>query len=268
MNAREKVKEYYDTHYKDEDRRLDDQPFEIPVMMHFIEKYLSGGQYIFDSACGTGRIAEIMLEKGFKMGLNDLSDCNVELSNKRLSKYENLLFCNQADAVNSEDWKRESWDAIFILGPLYHLINRENRLKVLRLAAGSVKKGGYVFSSFMTRTSAMVFGLKDNPEGILQPMGVNELWATGTDENFVMGTEWFENGYFSNPVEINPLITEAGLTPLHLAGAEGIFGERLELYHNLPENLKKPWMDFVIGHCEDPNMVNLSKHLLSVAVKK
>ncbi len=169
--------------------------------------------------------------------------------------------------MNSNDWKREPWDCIFILGPLYHLINREKRLDVLKKAADSVKEGGYIFSSFMSRTAAMVFGLKENPEGILLPNGVRELWSTGTDENFVMGTEWFENAYFAHPDEIEPLLLDAGLTPLHLAGAEGVFGERFELYHDLPEKLKKPWMDFVVEHCENINTLNLSKHLLSIAVK-
>ncbi len=84
MNAREKVRKYYDSHYKDEDRRLDEHPFEIPVTMHFVDKYLKGGERIFDVACGTGRIAKILLDKGFKLGLNDLSEKNISLSKERL----------------------------------------------------------------------------------------------------------------------------------------------------------------------------------------
>jgi hypothetical protein len=113
----------------------------------------------------------------------------------------------------------------------------------------------------------MVYGVKNNPRGILHPDGVEMLWRTGADERFVEATDLFVSAYFSHPEEINPLIEKAGLEPLHLAGVEGIFGERFELYHQLEERLKKPWMDFIIKHCEDPYMVCQAKHLLSVARK-
>jgi hypothetical protein len=66
---------------------------------------------------------------------------------------------------------------------------------------------------------------------------------------------------------VNSLIVQTGLEPLHLAGVEGIFGERFELYHNLDEYLQNDWMDFIIQHCEDPHMINQAKHLLSISQK-
>jgi SAM-dependent methyltransferase len=68
------VRKYYNDHIKDEDRRLDEHPFEIPVTMHYVAKYLEPGGSIFDVACGTGRIAGLLLEKGYHLGLSDLSD--------------------------------------------------------------------------------------------------------------------------------------------------------------------------------------------------
>ncbi len=185
----------------------------------------------------------------------------------RLQHNRDVLFIDNNDALNSNNWNKVKWDGILILGPLYHLQRKENRLKVLELAYRHVKPGGYVFSSFMTRIGAMVYGIKNNPKGILHPDGARLLWKTGTDKRFVEDTEYFVNAYFSQPEEINPLIEKAGLEPLHLAGVEGIFGERFELYHQLDENLKKPWMDFIIKHCEDKRMVYQAKHLLSVARK-
>ena len=265
----EKVRKYYNEHVDAEDQRLDAHPFEIPVLLHFVGKYLSPGDFIFDVACGTGRIARELLSKGYFMGLNDLSDRNVELVKERMGTNRNILFIECSDALESTGWKRKNknWDAIFILGPLYHMISKERRLEVLRLAREHVKEGGYVFSAFMTRMGALVYGLKHNPGGILYPDGAKKLWETGTDDRFVEATEWFTHAYFAHPEEVNPLIEQAGLEPLHLAGVEGIFGERFELYHQLDNNLKKAWMDFIIENCEESHMINHAKHLLSVARK-
>ena len=267
MPDNERVREYYNDHVGDEDKRLDRHPFEVPVTLHFVDRYLRPGQKIFDVACGTGRIASLLMNRGFYVGLNDLSDKNIELSRNRLDGRGHTLFIGRADALDSPDWGKESWDAVFILGPLYHLLSFDKRLTVLGLARRYLRPGGFVFSSFMTRIGALVYGLKHNPQGILYPDGARKLWEEGTDNSFVMATEWFTDAYFAQPEEVNPLIREAGLEPLHLAGAEGIFGERFELFHNLDATLKKLWMDFTIDHCEDPHMVNQAKHLLSVARK-
>ncbi|MFW5707948.1 MAG: class I SAM-dependent methyltransferase, partial [Bacteroidota bacterium] len=208
------VKKYYNEHVNDEDKRLDEHPFEIPVTMHFVKKYLTPGSTIFDVACGTGRIAKLLLNKGYFVGLNDLSEKNIELVRERLGSHRNIIFTESSDAMESTRWEHTTWDCIFILGPLYHMISKENRLKMLKLAFDNLKPGGYLFSSFMTRTGALVYGAKHNPKGILYHDGAKKLWETGTDNHFVEDTEYFTNAYFAHPEEINSLIEQVGLKPL------------------------------------------------------
>lgn len=266
-SSTENVRDYYNEHSADEDRRLDEHPFEIPLTMHFVKKYLIPGNSVFDVACGTGRIASLLLNKGYYVGLNDLSDQNVKLVENRLASHQNVLFIDRSDALESKMWEHKPWDCIFVLGPLYHILSKERRLQMLEKAYEYLKPGGFLFSSYMTRTGALVYGLKHNPKGILFPDGAKKLWETGTDDRFVEGTEYFTHAYFAHPEEINPLIEKAGFVPLHLAGAEGFFGERFELYHSLDDHLKQEWINFVIENCEDDHLLQLSKHLLSVARK-
>ena len=260
-----KVKEYYNQYIAYEDRRLEENVFEIPVTMKYIEKYVRPGDKILDVACGTGRYAKLLLENGYRLGLNDLSEKNMELTLERTGKHPGILHASVSDALKADIWDAEQWDAILLLGPLYHLIQRKNRLKVLKKAHLAVREKGIVFSAFMSRTAALLYGIKNNPSGILRPDGAVRLWETGSDKEFVEGTRWFTHAYFSFPEEIDPLIREAGLNPLHLAGVEGIFGENMELFHQLEEELKSKWMRFVMDHCEDIHMVQSSKHLLSIS---
>ena len=260
------VKKYYNDHINFENQRLKENPFEIPITLKYIEKYLNPGEKILDIACGTGNYAEILLGKGFQLGLNDLSEENMELTQKKVKNHSKLLQTSVSDALNADIWGKELWDAVLILGPLYHLTSVDNRLKILKNAKKYVKQGGFIFSAFMSRTAAMLYGLKNNPEGIQEKQGVFSLWKKGTDENFVEGTEWFTNAYFSFPEEINPFLKKAGLKPLHLIGIEGIFGENMNLYHKLkPKKLKEQWFNFILDHCEDKHLVNYSKHYLSVS---
>ena len=211
-----RVKQYYEHHIYQEDKRLEYNIFEIPVTFRYIEKYLKAGDKILDIACGTGNYAEKLLSKGYLLGLNDLSEKNMELTLKRTGDHPNLIHSSVSDALDADIWGKEIWDAVLILGPLYHLTDVRSRLRLLEMAGNYVRTGGYIYLAFMSRTAALKYGLKNNPEGISKPGGARKLWRKGTDDNFVEGTEWFTNSYFSFPEEIRPLVTAAGLDLLHL----------------------------------------------------
>ncbi len=258
------VREYYNDHILEEDQRLEENPFELPVTFRFIDKYVKPGDRVLDMACGTGRYARELLDRGCRIGLNDLSENNMALTLQRTGNHPLILHSEVSNALHSEIWDAEPWDAILLLGPLYHMADRNNRLAILERARKTVRKGGYVFTAFMSRTAALLYGLKHNPEGIHSDWGAFQFWYSGTDDEFIEGTKWFVNAYFSFPEEVEPLVREAGLEPLHLAGIEGVFGENMHLFHRLGDDLQQAWMNFMIEHCEDIHMVQASKHLLSV----
>lgn len=261
------VEMYYDQMSQEEDKRLDKHVFELPFTLQYIEKYLNKGSKILDIACGTGRYAEKLLEKGYYVGLGDISEKNIELTRKRVGYDKHILGIEKADALDSDLWYQEDWDAILLLGPLYHLISRHMRLRIMHKAYDYVNPGGYVFTAFMNRTLALIYGMKNNPTAISDEHEVERLWKSGNDEHFVEGTPWFSHAYFAFPEEINPLLKDCNLKPLHLIGLEGIFGERFENFHLMDSEIQKKWMDFTFKHCEDPHLIEHSKHLLSISRK-
>lgn len=258
------VRAYYNEHVLEEDKRLEKNVFELPVTFKYIDKYIHAGDRVLDISCGTGKYAEMLLERGCLLGLNDLSEKNMSLTLDRLGHREGILHTDVSDALYSGIWNREQWDAILILGPLYHMSERSERLNLLRKAKESVRPGGTIFLAFMSRTAALLYGIRNNPAGITRTWGALQFWYTGTDDEFIEDTKWFVNAYFSFPEEIDPLVTEAGLEPMHLAGIEGIFGEHMKLFQRMDPDLQKHWMDFAISQREEPHMIQVSKHLLSV----
>lgn len=262
------VEKYYNEHVQAEDNRLNWHAFEMPITLHYIEKYVLNGGKILDIACGTGKYAVELLKRNYLLGLNDLAEKNMELTMHRVSRDSRILYTGRADALESHLWNKKKWDAILLLGPLYHYTDHKHRIELLKKSEESLKPGGYIFAGFMNRNQAMVYGLKNNPEGIFKKDGAYTLWEKGHDSSFIESTEYFKHAYFSKPQEINPLIRESGLVPLHLIGCEGIFGERFELYHQMNKRLKKAWYEFILKHCEDEGMVYCSKHLLSISMRR
>ncbi len=261
------VKKYYDTHFQAEDQRLAHHVLELPLTLEYIEKHVPKNGKILDLACGTGWYADALLKRDYFLGLNDLSEENTRLTKERVGDSKKVLFSSTADALELDIGPKEAWDAVLLLGPLYHLKDEKARLQLLQKARDAVIPGGVVFSGFMSRAAAMVFGMKHNPGGIFNKDGARGLWETGTDTQFVEGTRWFINAHFVFPEEVNPMVQKAGLHPVHLVGIEGIFGERMELFHAMEPDQKEAWREFIHENCEDTHMVNLSKHLLSVSRK-
>jgi len=60
------------------------------------------------------------------------------------------FIAEEADARNINR-ANESADVVLIMGPLYHLIDREDRMKVLREAYRVLKKGGILVAVAITK---------------------------------------------------------------------------------------------------------------------
>ena len=60
-----------------------------------------------------------------------------------------------ADARDMASVPESDFDAVLLMGPLYHLVLRDNRLKALREALARLKPGGVVFSGLVSRFGIM-----------------------------------------------------------------------------------------------------------------
>lgn len=261
------VRDYYDHNREAEDARLESHSLEMPHTLHYIRKYVPQGARILDLACGTGHYAKVLAADGYRLGLNDLSPANTELCAKRLGSNPAVEFIHTGDARGFPFERYQKWGAILLLGPLYHMRQAERRLSLLKSCREALVPGGMLYSAFMSRAGALVFGIKHKPEAIISGNNVQDLWNKGHDDAFTEGTETFVHAQFDHPAEVNGLIRKAGLECLHLAGMEGVFGERFGLFNSLGPGIKEKWLEFVIRNGEDPAMLHASKHLLSVAQK-
>lgn len=259
------VASYYNEHVTEEGGRLDYNELEMPQTLRFVRKYIKRGAKILDLACGTGRYASVLLEMGYKLALNDISEKNVELVKNKFGKNKNIISIERSDAIDSGFLQKPGWDAILLLGPLYHMPDKTARLNMLKCSGNALSAKGYLFSAFMSRVHAFIYGLKQEGFDISDGNSLAELWDKGRSDNIKNAGGWLRYTYFDFPEVVNPLITEAGLKPLHLIGIEGLFGERMELYHKMNKKLKSRWMKFIMDHCEDLHMIEQSKHLLSIS---
>lgn len=116
-----------------------------------------------------------------------------------------------------------SFDAALLLGPLYHLTDRDDRVVALREAARAVRPGGPVFAAAISRFASLFDGLA---RGFLFDPEFRRIvhtdLATGQHRNDRNLPHWFTTSYFHHPDELRQECLDADLDVLEVVGVEGL----------------------------------------------
>lgn len=120
------------------------------------------------------------------------------------------------------DLGNESADAVLMLGPLYHLVDREERMRVLREARRVLKPHGVLIAAGISRFASLIDGVAS---GLLRDPVFRDIVArdieTGRHENPTSHPEYFTTAYFHRPEELRDEIGEAGFTGVQVLAVEG-----------------------------------------------
>jgi SAM-dependent methyltransferase len=162
-----------------------------------------------------------------------------------------------------------SADAVLLLGPLYHLVERADRLAAWREAGRVVRSGGVVIAATISRFASMLDGLArnllDRPEFIDVILG--DL-ATGRHRNLANVPGWFTTAYFHHPDEPTVEATEAGLRVDRVVLVEGPLWMLDRLTEILADEVRTTQVLDLLRQVEtEPSLFGSSSHLLTVAYR-
>ena len=107
-----------------------------------LSRYIDGGKVIYDIGGGIGMYAAWLAKKGNEVHLIELAENAVEYAKANMMQDCHFIAeTGNALKVNRLD---ESADVVLLMGPLYHLRNRGERLQALSEALRVLKKGGQI----------------------------------------------------------------------------------------------------------------------------
>ncbi|MGH2746492.1 MAG: class I SAM-dependent methyltransferase [Actinomycetota bacterium] len=163
-------------------------------------------------------------------------------------------------------WEDDSGDTVLLLGPLYHLTERDERLQALRETYRVLHPGGLAvvaaISRFASTYDGLVSGFLDDEyfEKIVE-RDVRE----GQHRNPSRRPGWFTTAYFHLPDELAAEISGAGFEDVEVLAVEGPGW----LVPDLQERLDDPErLDRLLGVIErverEPSLLGASAHLLAI----
>lgn len=168
---------------------------------------------VFDVGGGPGRYAYWLAAQGYVVHLIDGVPLHIEQAQQLAAKesLHPLASLGVGDA-RKLDIADASGDAVLLMGPLYHLTERQDRLTALREARRILKPEGLVFavgiSRFTSALDGLVSGYMNDPEFVRI---VQQDLVDGQHRNPRNHPAYFTTTFFHAPQELQQEMEEAGL---------------------------------------------------------
>lgn len=174
---------------------------------------------VADVGGGPGKYALWLATLGYSVEHRDVVPAHVE--QLRTAAAPGLEFRSEIGDARRLDLGHESMDAVLLLGPLYHLRKRADRLEALRQARKVLRPGGFLFISAISRWAARLDGVLKKRIYLEYPEAealVAQVERTGYIPPLFPGDF---SGYSHRPAQLRSEVSRAGLEVMDLVGLEG-----------------------------------------------
>ena len=258
---------YLEEHYNkyDEDGRLLSRHGQVEYLttMRYIEACLEGisAPGILEVGAGTGRYSVTLAKQGFRVTAVELVEHNLEILRSKLDGTEPIttLLGNALDLSPLSD---NAFDLTMLLGPMYHLYTKEEKLKALSEAVRVTKPGGHI----------MVAYCMNDPTVIQYVFGLNHLREV-MDLN-MLTSDWH---CISEPKDIFEMVRTEEIADLDasvpvkrikLVAADGAANYMRECIDAMDDEVFAKWMEYHFTICERQDLIGASHHTLDILRKE
>ena len=220
---------------------------------------------ILDVGGGPGRYAIELSARGYSVTLTDLSEGCLQLSKaKAAERPVELTDVVQADARDLSQFASDSFDAVLLLGPLYHLLTASDREQAVSESLRVLRPGGRILAAFISRFGPFRHAAAFDPAWALcQTEYALSILATGVHDR----GSGFPNAYFAHPSEVAPSMERHGVTTDALIGCEGAVSMNEDLVNELTGEDWDTWVDLNYRIASDPAALGCAEHLLYIGTK-
>ncbi len=260
---------YYGSEFDEDDRlvgRSGQGVLEFERTQQIVGEHVPAGSRIIDIGGASGLHAAALAERGDTVVLIDPVPSHVEAA-CRYGTFTAKL--GDARSLPEDD---DSFDAAMLLGPLYHLVDRRDRLRAWGEAIRVVRPGGWIFAAGISRLSAMAWVTVIGPSIELATSGkatprssYPEKWRRLIEDGAgELGHGGFPGGHFHLADDLEEEALEAGLHDVRVIGIEGPGAQAIEISRSHDPLLIAAARTLAEAFESPPGLRDLSPHLLAL----
>lgn len=256
------LEEYYNNY--DEEGRLLSRHGRVEYLttVKYINECLSGipDPEILEVGAGTGRYSVSLAKQGYSVTAVELIPHNLEILKSKLSGTERLE-AMQGNAMDLSALSDSAYDLTMILGPMYHLYTREDKLKALSEAVRVTKPRGYILVAYCM----------NEPTVIQYVFGLNKLHEVMDLK--MLTPDWH---CISEPKDLFELVRTEDIAALDekvpverikLVATDGAANYMREYIDAMDDETFEKWMDYHFATCERSDLIGASHHTLDILRK-
>jgi ubiquinone/menaquinone biosynthesis C-methylase UbiE len=219
---------------------------------------------VYDLGGGTGVHSFWLAGLGYTVHLVDIVPLHIQQARLAAEDPEmpRLASLRVGDARQLE-FEDESADAVLLFGPLYHLTERDDRLKALAEARRVLRPGGLLLAYAISRYASTIYGLRNGLVWDSDYLQMIDLELASGQHRKPENRNVFTTAFFHHPDELKAELAEAGMLLDEIVGIQGPGW----IVPDFEENLKLPkrldvLVDIARRMEKDPL---LSPHMLAFA---
>jgi ubiquinone/menaquinone biosynthesis C-methylase UbiE len=223
-----------------------------------LQRYLPANAAVLDVGGGSGVYATWLAEQGHRVRIVDPVPRHVATASAK------GIDAVEGDARNLAE-PDAGHDAVLLLGPLYHLLDRTERVQALAEARRVSRD--LVVAAVISRWSPMFEGML---RGLVDEPGFASMLREDLTSGTRRGTQHhlfgFTTCYFHRPEEIAGEVADAGLTLVDLLPVEGIAQWIPDVEARLADPGKRALLLELLERTErEPALLGATAHLMVVA---
>lgn len=259
------LSDYYDALY-DEWGRLERHRLEFEMTKRALDEHVPEISDILDVGGGPGRYSIYLAQKGHNVTLFDLSEKLVEQAGSNAEKHGAVLKQRIVGNVLELDayLPDEYYDAVLCMGPLYHLLEEEERKTAVSQCIARLKPGGILIASFISAFAPILDLMSSDAESISEYKDWLLKNLSDGRNNDIAG---FTQAYFADPESIIPFFFGFQLRTIRLMAAEGLGMPLEDSLMQLPEDKFQEWIDLFYEIADHKATLGACGHFLYIGKK-
>ena len=256
------LEEYYNSY--DEEGRLLSRHGQVEYLttMRYIKECLEGisDPGILEVGAGTGRYSVTLAKQGLQVTAVELIEHKQKKLRAKLDGTEPISTI-QGNAVDLSLFPDNTFDLTMLLGPMYHLYTREEKLRALSEAVRVTKPGGHILVAYCM----------NEPTVIQYVFGMNHLHEVM--ELNMLTPDWH---CISEPKDLFELVrtediasldAEVPVRRIKLVATDGATNYKREFIDVMDDETFDKWIDYHFTICERQDLIGASHHTLDILQK-
>lgn len=233
---------------------------EFLTTMRYVERYIKSGDRVLEIGAGTGRYSHALARQGYAVDAVELIQHNIDIFHQNTQPNEEINIM-RGNATNLSAITENQYDITLLLGPLYHLYNKEDKRQALREAIRVTKKGGVIFAAYVISDGCLL------DEGFRRGnVNVAEYVDKGLLDPVTFAAKSEPKDLFElvRKEDINELMSVFSVTRLHYVASDGFALCIREAVDAMNSRTFQLYLNYHFATCEREDFVGVTSHAIDI----